>query len=693
MMMSARTKEIIQMVIAEREYITIKEIAAGMGISERTVYREIPEVTRVLGEYEITLETVSKKGIRIIGKGKNIQKLLQDLNDKIRVQVVDPKERLHLILFRLLHEKEFIKTEALAIDLKTSLPTIRNDLKRAEKAAGDYHLSLIQKKGEGIMLQGPQIEKDHLLIHALMQSVEIQDLYLWLEGEFEKSNLLLEEMEAYGYREIFMEFHKIFQNFGGWLEKKTLYLEDISYLEMIFFMALMVRHHQEGNEMEVREYQMEEIKPDEQILAGEIREKIQSRFQIELTGGEERYLNWVVHTTVASHPGETALEANPEMRIRVSEFVKRVEESMGIYLSRDQKLMDGLIIHIDKALKRTRSGMSISNPIIREIEKDYEQLFDIVKTSVREAFPEDYFPEDEIGYLVLYFAVSLDNITKKTFRILVVCSSGMGSSKMLASRLEREIPEIYVRKIVSLIGLGKEDLNEYDLILSTVPLYLDSSDYLKVSPLLNPQELEMVKEKIRRHKHKTLKRIGTRERHAGKWESMDGMLALSQLNAFTRYSLTLLEDFSVIDLEAGTDMETTYQKIGQWSREIDLNLDGEELIRYYREKKTMECYFVIPSTKVGYFECFLEKIRKPALLVCHFQEEKIEEEYAGDRICSMAAMFYPKKLNFLEREFVGTITDMIIDDANVIQMMEHGDEEGIKRCLIFRFLEYIRNIV
>lgn len=75
---------------------------------------------------------------------------------------------------------------------------------------------------------------------------------------------------------------------------------------MIFFMALMVRHHQEGNEMEVREYQMEEIKPDEQILAGEIREKIQSRFQIELTGGEERYLNWVVHTTAASHPGETA---------------------------------------------------------------------------------------------------------------------------------------------------------------------------------------------------------------------------------------------------------------------------------------------------------------------------------------------------------------------------------------------------
>ena len=693
MMMSARTKEIIQVVIAGREYITIKEIAVRMGISERTVYREIPEVSRVLREYEIALETVSKKGIRIVGKRENIQKLLQNLNGQIRVQVVDPKERMYLILFRLLHEKEFIKTEALAIDLRTSLPTIRNDLKKAGKAIGDYHLFLIQKKGEGIMLQGPQIEKDHFLIHVLMQNVEIQDLYLWLRGKFEKSNLFLEEIEKYGYQEIFMEFHNIFQNLGEWMKKKKLYLEDISYLEMIFFTALMVKHHQEGETIEGQEYRAAEMKTDQQTLVRKIQEKIRNYFQIELTDGEKQYLSWVLHTTVISGSRKTALESNPEMRIRVSEFVKRVEEAMGIYLSQDQKLVDGLIVHIDKALKRTRSGMSISNPIIHEIEKDYKQLFDIVKDSVQEVFAEDYFPEDEIGYLVLYFAVSLDNITKKTFRILVVCSSGMGSSKMLASRLEREIPEIYVRKIVSLIGLGKEDLNEYDLVLSTVPLYLNSNDYLKVSPLLNPQELEMVKEKIRRHKHKTLKRIGTRERYAGKLESMDGMLALSQLNEFTRYSLQLLQDFKVIDLDADTDMEMTYRKIGQWSREIDLNLDGEELIQYYREKKAMECYFVIPSTKVGYFECFLEKIKKPALLVCHFKKGKMEEEYTGDRIQSMAVMLYPNKLNFLEREFVGTITDMIIDDANVIQMMEQGDEGGIKRCLSFRFLEYIRNIV
>ena len=84
MVMSARTKEIIQIVTAARGYITIKEIAAGMGISERTVYREIPEVTKVLAEYDIILETVSKKWNPVDWKERKYTKIIQNLNDNVR---------------------------------------------------------------------------------------------------------------------------------------------------------------------------------------------------------------------------------------------------------------------------------------------------------------------------------------------------------------------------------------------------------------------------------------------------------------------------------------------------------------------------------------------------------------------------------------------------------------------------------
>ena len=47
MLMSNRVKDIIQIVLSSRGFVTMKAIANKMNVSERTVYREIPEVTRV----------------------------------------------------------------------------------------------------------------------------------------------------------------------------------------------------------------------------------------------------------------------------------------------------------------------------------------------------------------------------------------------------------------------------------------------------------------------------------------------------------------------------------------------------------------------------------------------------------------------------------------------------------------------
>ena len=56
--------------------------------------------------------------------------------------------------------------------------------------------------------------------------------------------------------------------------------------------------------------------------------------------------------------------------------------------------------------------------------------------------------------------------------------------------------EIDVKKIISLHKLHDEDLKQYDFIISTVPLDLDESKYLCVSPLLNDGEKEKVRKQI-----------------------------------------------------------------------------------------------------------------------------------------------------------------------------------------------------
>ena len=71
----------------------------------------------------------------------------------------------------------------------------------------------------------------------------------------------------------------------------------------------------------------------------------------------------------------------------------------------------------------------------------------------------------------------------------------------------------------------------------------------------------------------------------------------------------------------------------------------------------------------------------------------MEDWQSEEKICAMAVLFYPRRMDSLEREFIESITDLIIEDGNMIQKVEQGDEEGIKQCLSFQFLEHIRGIV
>ena len=520
MLMSNRVKDIIQIVLSSRDFVTMKDIANKMNVSERTVYREIPEVTEVLRQYQITLETVSKKGIRAVGLPERIQKLQEELGEQKKLQVVDPKERMYFVLLELLHQDDFMKTEALAIDMGTSLPTIRNDLKKIEKILPEYNIKLISKKGDGICLSGEQVARDHLMVNIIMKNTDVDVIVHWLAGNVRQFHPFMQKLDEYGYMDLFQTCEGI--------------LKDISH------------------------------------------KLIQKNYQIL----DQKYAELVMDISVGKRNNENVFVKNFVLKPKIQEFVELVEGRMGITLSQDTKLMDGLLTHIDKALVRTRSGMSISNPIIRDIEKDYAQLFTIIKDTVRKVFPDDYFPDDEIGYLVLYFAVSLDNITKKTFRVLVVCSSGMGSSKMLASRLEREIPEIYVRKIVSLVGLGEEDLNDYDLILSTIPLYLKDREYLKVSPLLNDNELEIVKEKIRRHKHQTLRKIEEQERKAAELENSDSIISLKQLKQLTTWAVDLLTEFHVYEINNLKDENHLFSNLEHTIWEAGIFIGEQEIKNY-----------------------------------------------------------------------------------------------------------------
>lgn len=83
----------------------------------------------------------------------------------------------------------------MAIDLKTSLPTIRNDLKKISELCESYQIELVQKKGEGIYLKGHQKDRDCLLVNILRETIEIERLLSWMDGNTESFHPFLLDIE------------------------------------------------------------------------------------------------------------------------------------------------------------------------------------------------------------------------------------------------------------------------------------------------------------------------------------------------------------------------------------------------------------------------------------------------------------------------------------------------------------------
>ena len=490
MVISSRTRTIIEFLINADGYLTIKDIAGRLSLAERTVYREMDNVNDTLHHYGIFVKSIKNRGVRLHGSTEDIDHLKKSLDSNKSVYDYNFQERIDTILFYLLHEEDFIKTRLLSVKLQVSVQTIRNDLQHIENSIKAHDLRLKKRKGLGILITGNRISKNHLLVNLLMRNIDIDIFLRWIKNFNENNNLFINFLIEFSYEDIIKKSYTVVNNF---INENNIRLTDVEFQELIFLMTMFIKNRDNC----ILEFLDFEETFYNKNLTERIKDYIEDTFDIRFTWNETKYLKWIVNL-ISNHNIKSIIIDKNELSMakKINNFISLVEGSLKVNLRNDSTLVEGLVGHIDRALIRIRSGISVSNPINNEIKNRYEELYGLIRQSADEIFQDDLFPEEEIGYLVLYFVVSLDKMAVKSIKVLVVCSSGMGSSKMLSSRLEREIPEIIVKKIIALISLPKENLDDYDIVISTIPLDLQSVPHMMVSPLLNKEEINKLKHRM-----------------------------------------------------------------------------------------------------------------------------------------------------------------------------------------------------
>ena len=103
--------------------------------------------------------------------------------------------------------------------------------------------------------------------------------------------------------------------------------------------------------------------------------------------------------------------------------------------------------------------------------------------------------DDEITYIVLHFAAAMERISNdqvfKVPSVIVVCSTGVGTSKLVLSRLNKYF-NFNIKKVIALHNLKRSLLEEkVDFIVSTVKISEDFPNVV-VSPLLKESDIENI---------------------------------------------------------------------------------------------------------------------------------------------------------------------------------------------------------
>ncbi len=679
--MTTRKKEILNRLCNEQEYVTVASIAQGIGVSSRTILRELEEIEVWLKAKKLYLDKKTGVGIRLNCSLEKKEQLLEEIENESSVKIFTPEERQTIIASELLQQREPIKLYYLTKILNVSEGTISNDLDKLEEWLIAYSLELIRRPGLGIYIEGREKHKRRAIINLIYENVEEKQLLTFVKENITKSPEILGSIEIKTRNRLLnlidKETIRKLEELISKAEKDIGYkLADSAYVGLIVHLALAIKRIQNNEKIVIDQELLRELKKNpEFFIAKELSHNISNLFNIEIQEDEIGYIT--MHLMGSKNRGNSnnkeqgPIITNFELVKLSREIIKIAEAETGRFLGNNEKLLEGLVNHLEPALKRLRLKMDIRNPLLHEIKSRYPQLLKISEKCARVL--EDYLgqklPESEIAYIAMHLGsviekkeISLKNI----FRVAVACPSGIGTSRLLAARIEKEYESIQVVDIISTLHIEESWLRqeEIDFIISTITIERSSIPVVIVNPLLLSGDKNNINQFV-----KQLKRADTKGREKQK-SSISLKEKLIQLHYYSEGIIQVLDNFfiqraAVPSIEGVIDLisnDVVKEKLLQNQLKQDL---------LSREKKGGT---LISGKNISLLHC-----RSTSVSTLYFGAVRLVDQLyyingKGERegINLVIVMLAPENSSQAQLEVISEVSKMIIDRPYFLELLRQG---------------------
>lgn len=485
--LSHRQQAILDHLIEMDNYVPASQIASIFNISEKTIYREI-QTLRELGYAEIITHSTGK-GFTV-NYHNYVQLNLSHLtNKKGHVTIKQRREKIFINL--LIHSPEAISIAQLSEQFYISKSSIFNDLKYIETLIADIDLSLEKNN------KGTAILADEKLIREVLKNCVIKIIVQTNEydlGNIENINLLFLQ-EYFSYDDILFAKELI-----DYLKQKGLLIEEPYDINLLTYIIISINRIRQKKFLDtpLRQKTVEFYIKE---LSLTLKNKIENYLQIKVPDNE--FVN-IYHILISSRYSHIEYQQQGEQDdsiIFIDQLINKVVEDSHFKNFKNGDLKQILYPHVKYLLRRLEHGISIHNPILEQIKKEFIVLFTIIEKALNELSIKGLvrsINENEIGYLTLYFQHILEQYLQKLC-VIIVCSTGIGTSHLLKNRVMHAFPKWEIIELTNLSQIMKrKDFSKVDLILSTIKL--DHTKFpipvINVSVFLNDNDLNNIKKTV-----------------------------------------------------------------------------------------------------------------------------------------------------------------------------------------------------
>lgn len=689
MSLKERTASILKLILASDTAKSVSDIAASLGLSTKTISRELPEVSAVLSEHGLTLGKKKGTGLTIEGTAADVESLRETV-ERVSGHSYSIEERRAIIVSQLLPNREPVKLFTLSAMLGVTDSTISNDLDKLDAWFKGHGLELVRRPGLGVYVEGEERAIRQAIIEYIYDNIAEQELL-----ELVRASLADDEEKAdavSGYlldlvdKEIIHRLERLIREAERELQMT---LSDEAFIGLVIHLALAVQRIRKGEKIHIRdEFLAELAKKSEYKTAERIGAEIAREFDITVTIDEVGYITMHLLGARSRYRAKesSAVMDNFHLVRLAKSIMRRAEERTGESLYRNSELLTGLVNHLGPSVSRLRMQMDIRNPLLAEMKERYPELMQLARHAVADVERELglKFPESELAFIAMHLSAALTDSTlgaRHEVSVIVACPTGMGTSRLLASRLRQEYAQLQLVDLVSTLQLtpGYFDTHTADIIISTVPIPSVPVPVVVVSPLLTLEDRGRLTQAI---EHAADNAPPVREATVAPPDFKSG---LELMAVYNEAILSLLNHFFFTEERAAMAVTEVAAAVGRLVGADESAAQGIARALLAREDQGSTA---VTGSGMIMLHCRTSAVAGLRLGIVHLGEYFMYPSEPTERIRTAIVMLAPQSSSCYELETIGYIASILLERWGLIDVLHEGDERLIYEELVRIFREF-----